>query len=109
MKLCTYQQARRRVYDRDQGRCVVCGRWIDAGSVHHRQGRSGPDPHRLSNLILCCGTGTTGCHGRIHANPAWAYAQGLMVRRHSTDTTTDVPVHTWAGILLLTDQGDFHA
>lgn len=87
-----YQAVRRLVYERDKGRCVVCLEAVTTGSVHHRQGRGGKDPHRLSNCLLVCGTGTTGCHGRIHSNPAWAYENGYMVRRLGVDTPETVPV-----------------
>lgn len=87
-----YQAVRRLVYERDKGRCVVCLEAVTTGSVHHRQGRGGKDPHRLSNCLLVCGTGTTGCHGRIHASPAWAYENGYMVRRLGVDTPETVPV-----------------
>lgn len=87
-----YQAVRRLVYERDKGRCVVCLEAVTTGSVHHRQGRRIKDPHRLSNCVLVCGTGTTGCHGRIHANPEWAYENGYMVRRLGVDTPETVPV-----------------
>lgn len=87
-----YDKQRELVYAREQGRCVVCLTPITEGSVHHRQGRGGPDPHRLSNLILTCGSGTTGCHGKIHANPAWSYDNGYMVRRNGVMRPEDVAV-----------------
>lgn len=87
-----YEKQRRLAYARDQGRCVVCQHPAATGSIHHRQGRGGPDPHRLSNLITVHGSGTTGCHGRIHANPAWAYENGFMVRRNGVLRPEDIPV-----------------
>ncbi|MFC6938198.1 hypothetical protein ACFQHO_53270 [Actinomadura yumaensis] len=33
------------------------------------------------NLVLVCGSGTTGCHGRIEGNRAWAESLGYLVRR----------------------------
>lgn len=39
--------------------------------------RGGPDA--VENLILTCGSGTTGCHGWMHANPAEATAAGFIV------------------------------
>lgn len=104
-----YQAVRRLVYERDKGRCVVCLRAVTTGSVHHRQGRGGKDPHRLSNCLLVCGTGTTGCHGRIHANPAWAYENGYMVRRLGIRTPEDTPVLTRSGWVLLDNDGGITA
>lgn len=47
--------------------CVACGR--PPGSVHHviPRGEGGDDV--AANLVLLCGTGTTGCHGAHHGNP----------------------------------------
>ncbi|MBW3088804.1 HNH endonuclease [Bifidobacterium sp. 82T24] len=77
----------KRLVDERDGRCCsVCGRYLPGspGGRHHRQLRSQqPDPtllHRPSNLIDICGTGTTGCHGWVHAHPAEAYRLGLLVR-----------------------------
>lgn len=87
-----YEKQRLRAYERDHGCCVVCLQPAPTGSIHHRQGRGGPDPHRLSNLITVHGSGTTGCHGRIHANPAWSYDNGFMVRRTGIATTETEPI-----------------
>ena len=56
-------------------RCPVCG--APAGSVHHLCPRGtarsieivGPDGPTLlrSSLVALCGSGTTGCHGRMHS------------------------------------------
>lgn len=81
-----YQSQRLTAYARDKGRCVVC---LGPGQqCHHRQGRGGKDPHRLSNLLTVCG----GCHDRIHRSPAESYAAGWMVRRLGVDTPETVPV-----------------
>ena len=81
-----YQRQRLRAWERDRGRCVVCGG--PGTQIHHRQGRGGPDPHRLPNLILV----DDDCHRRIHGNPAWAYEHGYMVRRHGVVPPEQVAV-----------------
>lgn len=70
---------------RQNYRCAVCGRdlldaWV-RHSFHHRHMRSHPMPdlHEPHNLLLVCGSGTEGCHHRIHANPEWAYRMGYLV------------------------------
>lgn len=73
-----YPNARKAVYARADGRCEVAGCAAPVTDVHHLAGRGGPDPHRLDNLLGCC----RAHHGLIHANPAWAYAMGYLVRRH---------------------------
>ena len=78
-------EVREIVFARDNHTCVVCG--APATNVHHRllRSRAPKDPllHNPCNLISVCGSGTTGCHGRIHANPQWAHKHGYMV--HSWD------------------------
>ena len=79
-----YRQARQAVYDRAGGWCefydpywqLPCGN--EMVDVHHLAGRSGPDPHRLDNLIGLC----RWHHTQAHERPEWAYRVGLMVRRH---------------------------
>lgn len=99
----SYPAAREAAARRDGGRCVRCGKPVE--SFHHRQGRGGPDPHRLSGLISVCGDGVRGCHGWIHAHPDLARAHGLMVPRLGILTTQDTPVLTIAGWVLLADDG----
>lgn len=106
-------QPSRRVCDlvdeRDDRRCICCGVSLMGvpASRHHRHMRSHPFPglHEASNLILLCGSGTTGCHGFIHAHPEFAYAQGWLL--HSWEEHPDrVPVNTFAhGWVLLDDRG----
>lgn len=90
---------------RDRDSCQRCGTYTAGGSLHHRQGRGGADPHRAANLILLCGSGTTGCHGWVHAHPAEAYDAGWMVRRLGNFTPEDTPVLTHHGPVLLREDG----
>lgn len=55
--------------------CAVCD--VRATEVHHKGGRLGERLVHPGNLLSVCGP----CHARIHANPAWARARGLMVSR----------------------------
>ena len=73
------------VDDRDGRRCVRCGRSLYAvgGSRHHRKLRSQctrVEKHQVQNLILLCGSGTTGCHGFVHMHPTIAYENGWCVK-----------------------------
>ncbi|AWN03223.1 HNH endonuclease [Microbacterium phage Appa] len=94
------------VDERDQFRCVRCGISLASvsGSRHHRQRRRGGD-HSPANLILLCGSGTTGCHGWAHSHPADARAVGLIVS--AWGKPVDVPVLTYAGWVLLDPEGGF--
>ena len=73
-----YGERRVQVFERGDGACEFC-RAAPMGSVHHIEGRGGPDPHRLGNLIGLCEP----CHRRAHAEPVWARSVGLMRSRHT--------------------------
>lgn len=75
---------RAEAWERDGGRCVRCGKPVHdfwpGFSCHHRQSRSvGPDT--LENRITLCGSGTTGCHQYVHANPAESREKGWIISR----------------------------
>lgn len=66
---------------------MVCGRPVQAGeyNLQHRRprgigGTSLAEANSPANLVVVCGTGTTGCHGRIESNRAWAEHAGYLVR-----------------------------
>lgn len=76
------------VKNRDGSRCARCGKYLKPGdwdygraSIHHRRLRS----HRFAgtdlpaNLICLCGSGTSGCHGWVHAHPKEAQREGWIV------------------------------
>lgn len=63
--------------------------------------------HSVAQLILLCGSGTTGCHGWVHAHPANARAAGMILpalRRPALEPTA-VPVQYVDGWHLLSDDG----
>lgn len=65
----------------------------DRVSIHHRQpkgagGTSSAGVHALSRLVLICGTGTVGCHGRFEHQRALAYSTGWLVRHAVPGRTT---------------------
>ena len=84
------------VDERDGWACVRCGRslHVSSGSRHHRQLRRHGD-HSAANLVLLCGSGTTGCHGWAHAHPDRARKVGLIVRGWHDPAV--VPVLTISG------------
>lgn len=99
-------KTRQAVVARDGGLCVACGRAVaivhDDGtyhpvammSLHHRRlrGMGGRSvDHTAPNLVTACGSGTTGCHGRMHADPAWARSRGYIVPT-GPDTPEMVPL-----------------
>lgn len=91
------------------GRCEVCGtRLTGPWSRHHRRprrmgGDRRPDVNELANLLLICGTATTGCHGRIESDREWAYTHGYLL---PADTTPDqVPVVYRGHLVILANNG----
>lgn len=93
---------------RDGYRCVRCGRSLYAvsGSRHHRMLRKQAPKsikHNVENLILLCGSGDTGCHGYVHANPAESYGKGWMVK--SYEIPASKPLLTFHGWVLLHHDG----
>jgi hypothetical protein len=60
----------------------------------------------MANLVLLCGSGTTGCHGYVHQHPAESYKAGFMIHRNGLDTPEQVPMSTRFGLVLLTDTGE---
>lgn len=90
---------------RDAYQCVICAdplhglRGVDY-SIHHRKLRSAGVDHRASNLISLCGSGTTGCHGEVHAQRNKARKGGWIVL--PTDDPAVTPVlHRLHGRVLL--------
>lgn len=91
------------------GRCEVCGiRLTGDWSRHHRLprrmgGTRRADVNELANLLLICGTATTGCHGRIESNREWAYVNGYLL---PADATPDQSPVVYRGhLVLLADDG----
>lgn len=96
------------VLERDLNSCRRCLVHLSVRgySIHHRQGRRGVDANALANVVLLCGSGTTGCHGWAHAHPEKAYASGWMVRRTGLDDPEGIPLVDITGRLFgLTNDG----
>lgn len=82
---------------RDRQECIRCGSplWGASASRHHRHKRSHPFPglHQASNLVLLCGSGTTGCHGWVHGHERQSRRMGWIVSAYN-DHPEDVPIWT---------------
>ena len=106
----------RAVWDRDEGRCARCGRELYGPSrgvgwsVHHRVDR-GMGGSRVwwinlpGNLLLLCGSGTTGCHGKVTNNPAAAEQGGFSVRRGVILPEEIAVQHALFGVVFLLNDG----
>jgi hypothetical protein len=76
---------------RERQRCARCAVVIwSGGSRHHRKLRSRRGGDEVSNGVLLCGSGTTGCHGWAHANPVSARMVGLVLS--ASDDPLLIPV-----------------
>jgi len=66
--------------------CERCGSAQEPWSVHHRtpRGMGGSRKKEINqpqNLLLLCGTGTSGCHGWIESYRERGYLDGYLVKR----------------------------
>lgn len=99
---------------RDGRHCRRCGIAITGfGSLHHRlpRGMGGSKSptgkaraDRASNLVLLCGSGTTGCHGWVERHRRQAYETGWLVHRDD-DPQKTILTDIWGRRFQLTDQG----
>lgn len=76
------RKADRLAYDtamqRDAMTCQRCHRGQPV-TRHHRKNRSQGGKTTPANLLLLCGTGTTGCHGYVTDHPREAWREGVSV------------------------------
>jgi len=100
------KKARQLVRERSGGICEVCGS-ARATNFQHRKNRSQGGAWSAANGLDVCGSGTTGCHGYMHAHPAESYERGWSVR--SGEDPAEVPVQTALGLVLLDDEGGWMA
>ncbi|MER7014528.1 HNH endonuclease signature motif containing protein [Saccharopolyspora sp. NPDC000359] len=88
--------------------CERCGVALGT-NVHHRRprgagGSKDPATNTPSNLLLLCGSGTTGCHGWVESNRAAAYRHGWLLRSWQVPLDVPVRIHD-RGLVLLDDHG----
>ena len=99
------------VLTRDGHRCARCRRSVTdfPASVHHRVPRrmGGTRDPRINdprNLVLVCGSGTTGCHGWIESHRELSYASGWLLR--SLDDLDEPLIPLWGDAFALTVDGE---
>jgi hypothetical protein len=86
--------ARLMVMQRALSQCEKCGMPLSGDfSIHHRKprgmgGTRDKDINNHSNLLLLCGSGTTGCHGWVESHRLNSYERGLLLHRaeHPAET-----------------------
>jgi hypothetical protein len=67
------------LHERAHDCCEMCG-VHGATNAHHRRNQSQGGHDLLSNLMLLCGSGTTGCHGFIGREPKVSEWMGWTIR-----------------------------
>lgn len=94
--------------------CETCYRPIHGqASVHHRRprrmgGTKRSDTNEPANLLLLCGSGTTGCHGWVESHRKEALADGIIL--YDRDVPTEHPFRDRHGNWWLLDNlGKKHA
>jgi hypothetical protein len=108
------RSVREQVWERDQGRCAVCGQGGLPMSIHHRRNRgsggsSDPAINLPSNLLLVC-DGPGSCHSWIGDHPRLAGDAGYVVGLNSIADPATVRVsHAVHGRVLLADDGTWSA
>jgi hypothetical protein len=96
-------KVRRLLREREGNVCAKCGERA-ANNAHHRKNRSQGGKDVLSNLLLLCGSGTTGCHGWVTENPRTSYLLGFSVKSWGDPAST--PVFYRGQLLFLDDAGN---
>lgn len=106
-----------KVIARDMGACARCGRHVAhlqrgiAWSIHHRRPRGIGGTilawvMAAANLIILCGSGTTGCHGWVESNRREARALGFLVPLNGIQKADEVAIkHITLGLVYLNDEG----
>lgn len=86
------------------GLCERCGRSVVnvPASIHHRRprgmgGSRDPAVESVGNLVVLCGSGTTGCHGWVEQNRVDAVGHGWLVPRRDPRDPGEVPVFVGGG------------
>lgn len=107
------------VLDRAQGCCELCGlllhdgeQWARPHSVHHRRPRRAggdprPDTNSPANLLLLCGTGTTGCHGQVESNRRASLAHGWLLHADASPAEVGVDIGPFHVLTHLNDDGTY--
>ena len=94
----TTETVRFAFFEREQEACFRCRRSLrfeDRGigwSAHHRKprgmgGTTDPRVSSIANALTVCGSGVTGCHGRIERNREVALRVGLLIPTNATTET----------------------
>ena len=107
------KKTREIVMQRADSRCELCGAFsfgFMGYSFHHRKprgmgGTKNKKSEKPSNIILLCGSGTTGCHGRVESMRDWSRDNGILVCQ--SDDPLQVKIKLLVGWCHLLDDGSY--
>ena len=68
-------------------------------------GSKSPWVNGAANLILLCGSGTTGCHQQIESYRTQSFDDGFLIRMGVATAETVPILHAVHGLVLLDDNG----
>jgi hypothetical protein len=101
-------RARAVVRARSGGMCEIAIPGVCLGratNYSHRVNASQGGEYAAASALDACGSGVTGCHGWLHANPAGAYANGWLVK--SWDDPLARPVVRRGQWVVLDNEGGY--
>lgn len=107
------QETRGMVLVRDNWQCVACGKpaggAFTSWSIQHRIARGQGGTNDLSNLIVLCGSATTGCHGKCEARDREMQARGYWLESWQNPAAEPVMVAAQDGgaTVWLSDDGEY--
>jgi hypothetical protein len=97
------------VWTRANSCCERCGQGLtkqSPHSVHHRKLRSRGGTDHISNLVLLCGSGVTGCHGLVHSRQLEGHADGWLISTY--EDPQFLGITHWSGELrILLPSGEY--
>lgn len=108
------RKTRAEVLHRDEGSCVRCGQVVfnthseqplAQYSLQHRRARGmggtrNPIANAPENLIVLCGTGTTGCHGWVETHREESRQHGWAISQTEDPALIPVTHHLWGRMWL---------
>lgn len=101
---------REAVWARADNLCERCGGTVDIYSIHHRRRRGMGGTkckwiNDISNLILLCGSATTGCHGYVESHREESYLNGWLLRNGELPWEVPILFHRRHSLVLYKEYG----